>query len=111
MHTIKHHILLALALGASLGMASCKNGSDDDGGTTAPPSQPLTGGTITGTVSDQSGGRLANVQVVAESNPGTTTATTNEQGFFALVDVPAGDPVLSLQACWLCGQHEGHVGR
>ena len=92
---MRHQFLFALALSASLGFTACKSDDDNNGGTTVPPVQNLTGGTITGTVSDSAGARLANVQVVAESTGGPITATTNEQGFFALVDVTAGDPVLS----------------
>lgn len=93
---MKHHILLAFALSVSLGLTACKSGDDDSGGgTNAPPVQNLTGGTITGTVSDQNGAKLANVQVVADANAGALPAVTNEQGFFALIGVSAGAPVLS----------------
>lgn len=91
-------LLLGTSLVASVGLTACGGGGGGGGGdTSTPPGQTLSGGTITGTVSDQSGAGLANVQVVAGSGVGAQTVTTNEQGFFALVSVTAGDPVLSFE--------------
>ncbi len=78
-------IVLALAL-----VWGC---SDDDSNPTNPPGG-TDAGTISGVVSDQDGSPVSG----ALASAGGRTTTSNEQGYFVLTDVPAGDTLLGVSA-------------
>ncbi len=83
---------LILLLSLSLGVAGCSDDDDDDNNNNPPPGAT---GTISGVVSDLNGSVLSDVDVSIGSG---APVQTNEQGFFVLSGVAAGDVVVSLAA-------------
>ncbi len=83
---------LILILSLSLGFAGC-GGDDDDDDNTPPP--PGATGTISGVVSDINGAALDGVDVWIGSG---TPVQTNEQGFFVMSSVTAGNVVVAFAA-------------
>ena len=77
-------LLLILLLSAHVAFAQAQSNAAD----------------IQGTVKDATGAVVANANVTAR-NPGTNfsrSATTNEQGFYRIVNVPPGDYEITVEA-------------
>ena len=57
-----------------------------------------TTGVIEGTVVDAQGGRIAGATVVVEGNAFSRTVTTDSDGFYRIVQVPAGTYTITTSA-------------
>ena len=90
-------IAVLLALGAC--------GGSSGGGTPVPPTQQpttSTAATVSGLVASQAGTGLPGATVEIGSGAAAKTATTNEQGFFAINDVAPGQHMVRYS-------HDGYV--
>ncbi|GAB4256333.1 MAG: hypothetical protein Kow0092_02330 [Deferrisomatales bacterium] len=76
----------------TLGLTGCAGDDGNDGAPGAPGKDAVDTGAISGLVLDDSGARVAGATV--STDPTTATVTTDDQGAFALTDVPVGACVL-----------------
>ncbi|GAB6061294.1 carboxypeptidase regulatory-like domain-containing protein [Deferrisoma palaeochoriense] len=89
-------ILWVLVLGFAVALAGCAGDDGDDGAPGAPGApgkDAVDTGTITGVVEDATGAVVSGATVTTD--PATQTVTTDDQGTFALADIPVGAYVLT----------------